>query len=305
MTQFLATILPMAIMLIALFAIMGPLVIWKRNRHRTRRSPLVNQLLRSPGESLRKDIEDINFDLAALIVYTPLIVVVVFASHISASYLGGQPETLLRYLLSSVLGAGVLAYGLTKIARLVRRRANLQIGYEGELAVAQELSQLMRDGALVFHDVPAEGFNIDHVVVTPNGAYAIETKARTKPRRDMGKDDAKVVFDGKTLTFPTWQESDPLDQAARQAKWLTKWLTAAVGEPVEVRGGLALPGWFVDRTGRAEVAVFNPKSTQFLLKGWLKEPMAETLIKRIAHQLDQRCRDVEPVLYGRNKKMGN
>lgn len=295
----------MAIMLIALTAIMGPLAIWKRNRRRTRRSPLVNQLLRSPGESLRKDIEEINFDLAALIVYTPLIVVVVFASHISASYLGGQPETLLRYLLSSALGVGVLIYGVTKISSLVRRRANLQIGYEGELAVAQELNQLMRSGALVFHDVPGEGFNIDHVVVTPNGAYAIETKARTKPMRDMGKDDAKVVFDGKTLSFPTWQEADPLDQAARQARWLSKWLSNAVGEQVEVRGGLALPGWFVDRTGRAEVAVFNPKSTQFLLKGWLREPMPETLIKRIAHQLDQRCRDVEPALYGKKSKLGN
>lgn len=295
----------MAIMLIALFSIMGPLMIWKRKRRRTRRSPLVNQLLRSPGESLRKDIEDINFDLAALIVYTPLIVVVVFASHISASYLGSQPETLFRYSVSLALGLGVLAYGFTKISRLARHRANLQIGYEGELAVAQELSQLMRSGALVFHDVPGEGFNIDHVVVTQNGAYAIETKARTKPIRDMGKDDAKVVFDGKTLSFPTWKETDPLDQAARQARWLSKWLTGAVGEPVEVRGGLALPGWFVDRTGRAEVAVFNPKSTQFLLKGWLKEPMPETLVKRIAHQLDQRCRDVEPVLYGKKSKVGN
>jgi hypothetical protein len=295
----------MAIMLFALAAIAGPLTIWKRNRRRTRRSPLVNQLLRSPGESLRKNIEDINFDLAALIVYTPLIVVVVFASHISASYLGGQPETLLRFFLSSVLGLGALTYGLIKIYCLARRRANLQIGYEGELAVAQELSQLMRGGALVFHDVPGEGFNIDHVVVSPNGAYAIETKARTKPLRDMGKDDAKVVFDGKTLTFPTWQETDPLDQAARQAKWLSRWLSGAVGEQVGVRGGLALPGWFVDRTGRADVAVFNPKSTQFLMKGWLKEPMPETLIKRIAHQLDQRCRDVEPALYGKKNKIGN
>lgn len=305
MSQFLATLLPMAIMLVALMAIFAPLAIWKRNRQRTRRSPLVNQLLRSPGESLRKDIEDINFDLAALIVYTPLILVVVFASHISASYLGGQPETLFRIFLSSVLGLGVLTYGLIKISRLARRRANLQIGYEGELAVSQELSQLMRGGALVFHDVPGEGFNIDHVVVSPNGAYAIETKARTKPMRDMGKDDAKVVFDGKTLTFPTWQETDPLDQATRQARWLSKWLSGAVGEHVEVKGGLALPGWFVDRTGRADVAVFNPKSTQFLLKGWLKEPMPETLIKRISHQLDQRCRDVEPVLYGKKSKIGN
>lgn len=299
MTQFFASLLPAAIMLAVLMAILGPIAIWKRSRRRTRRSPLVNHLLRSPGESLRNDIDEINFDLAALVVYTPLIVVVVFATHLSASYIGGQPETLFRYTLSSIMALGVLGFGLTRISRLARHRANLQIGYEGEVAVAQELSQLMQQGALVFHDVPGGGFNIDHVVVGPYGIYAIETKARTKPRRDMGKDDAKVVFDGKTLAFPTWRETDPIEQAARQAKWLSKWLTSAVGEQVDVRGGLALPGWYVDRTGRADVAVFNPKSTQFLMKGWLKEPHAEHLMTRIAHQLDQRCRDVEPALYGK------
>lgn len=286
-------------MLAVLMAILGPMAAWKRARRRARRSPLVTHLLRSPGESLRNEIDEINFDLAALVVYTPLIVVLVFASHVSTSYIGGQPETLFRYALSSVLGVGTLGFGFIKIARLARRRADLQIGYEGEVAVAQELSLLMQQGALVFHDVPGEGFNIDHVVVGPHGTYAIETKARTKPRRDMGKDDARVVFDGKVLAFPTWRETDPVEQAARQAKWLSTWLTSAVGEPVDVRGGLALPGWFVERTARSDVAVFNPKSTQFLMKGWLRERVPDHLMKRIAHQLDQRCRDVEPVLYGK------
>lgn len=297
MTQFLYTLLPMVILLLTMMAIVGGVSIWKKRRQRARRSPLVSQLLRGPGESLRKELEDINFYLTLHVVYTPLMLIAFFASHISASYLGGQPETTFRYILSSGLILGALAYGFTNISRLTRRRANLQIGYEGELAVAQELNQLMRDGALVFHDVPGDGFNIDHVLVSSNGTYAIETKARTKPNRDMGTEDAKVIFDGKTLTFPTWQETEPLDQVARQARWLSKWLSSAVGEQIEARGALALPGWFVERAGRADVAVFNPKSTQFLMNGWLKEPMQESVIQRIAHQLDQRCRDVEPTLY--------
>jgi len=35
----------------------------------------------------------------------------------------------------------------------------------------------MLDGYHVYHDFPAERFNIDHVVVGPAGAFAIETKA--------------------------------------------------------------------------------------------------------------------------------
>ena len=36
---------------------------------------------------------------------------------------------------------------------------------DAEVAIGQELDQLMRDGAAVFHDMPAERFNIDHVVI--------------------------------------------------------------------------------------------------------------------------------------------
>jgi hypothetical protein len=45
-----------------------------------------------------------------------------------------------------------------------REDDNLRAGYDAELAVGQELDKLMREGAWVFHDVPGENFNIDHVV---------------------------------------------------------------------------------------------------------------------------------------------
>lgn len=297
MNPTIASLLPTVIVMIATLASVGLVYLWKRHREKTKRSPLVKQLLRSPGETLRKQIDDVHFDIATLVTAIPLLLVLLFASHISASYLGGRSETAARFLVSFIFAVCVLGYGLYKITSLIRRRANLRLGYEGELAVSQELNQLMRDGALVFHDVPGDGFNIDHVVASPKGIYAIETKARTKPNRDMGKEDAKVVFDGKTLAFPTWQESEPLDQAARQARWLSNWLSKAIGERVEAKGAIALPGWFVDCTGRADVVVFNPRNIKFLLNGWLKEPLQESVIQRIAYQLDQRCRDVEPTLY--------
>jgi hypothetical protein len=39
---------------------------------------------------------------------------------------------------------------------------NLRTGYDAELAVGQELDRLMRQGTIVFHDFPADGFNLDH-----------------------------------------------------------------------------------------------------------------------------------------------
>lgn len=299
MELILAVVLPVAVFLVTLSLPLVLVTIWKKRRARLKRSPLVSNLLRSPGESLRNALDEITLEILTYCALTPAAVLIVFSMHLSQSYIGGQAETVARIVISVLMVLGFLVLGLNKLFRLIKQREKLQQGYEGELAVAQELNQLMLQGALVYHDVPAEGFNIDHVVVSQNGIYAVETKARMKPIRDMGKDDAKVIFDGSVLSFPTWKETEPLEQAARQAKWLEKWLSSAVGDTVSVRAALALPGWFVERTGRSEVAVFNPKNANFLAKGWLKDPLSESLIKRIAHQLDQQCRDVEPMLYGK------
>jgi hypothetical protein len=59
-----------------------------------------------------------------------------------------------------------------------------RIGYDGELATAQELNQLMRHGYYVFHDLQAENFNIDHIVIGPAGVFAVETKSRSN---DIGR----------------------------------------------------------------------------------------------------------------------
>ncbi|MDP2056521.1 MAG: hypothetical protein Q8K35_02020 [Thiobacillus sp.] len=80
------------------------------------------------------------------------------------------------------------------------------------------------------------------------------------------------------------------------SKWLSKWLTSAVGESVTVKPVLALPGWFVDRKGRGDALVISGREAPSILKA-KHEPLSDSLIKRIEHQLEQRCRDVEPSLY--------
>ena len=68
-------------------------------------------------------------------------------------------------------------------------------------------------------------------------------------------------------------------------------LSKAVGEPVAVQPVLALPGWFIERRGRGDVIVVSGKAVKTLAKG--QRALSESMITRVAHQLDQRCRDVE------------
>jgi hypothetical protein len=147
-----------------------------------------------------------------------------------------------------------VVWQIRKLLRASNELDKLRLGFDAEVAVGQELDQLMRDGAAVFHDMPAERFNIDHVVIARQGVFAVETKGYSKPNREGGSEDATVVYDGKTLALPERSGSWAIEQALRQAKWLAGWLTGATGEPIHVTPAVAMPGWFVDRKGHGEVS---------------------------------------------------
>jgi len=57
---------------------------------------------------------------------------------------------------------------------------------------------------------------------------------------------------------------------------------------------LALPGWFVDRKGGNAVLVFNPRETISLFPRFGGTAFEDKMVAQVAHQLEQRCRDVEP-----------
>jgi len=110
-----------------------------------------------------------------------------------------------------------------------------------------------------------------------------------------GGDHAKVVYDGKTLAFPTWSSSQPVQQAERQAAWLAKWITGATAEPVQVAPVLALPGWYVDRKERGDVLVFSGRELRtHLLRARTAQSIAPEQGQRIVHQVEHRCRNVLP-----------
>ncbi|MEP7057474.1 MAG: hypothetical protein ABI809_06855 [Caldimonas sp.] len=71
-------------------------------------------------------------------------------------------------------------------------------------------------------------------------------------------------------------------------------LASAVGTPIRVLPVLALPGWFVERTGRGDVRVFNGKELAGLLKSRGVQLLSAQDVQRVAHQVEQRCRTVAP-----------
>ncbi len=290
-----------AVLLIAVLATIfaGPLlavafVTVRRRRARTqRRSPMRRALLRLPGHSLREQLDEATGTVMSdifMLMLVPLMMLAMFLAH---GHIPGLQRTAHLPTIYTVVVLGFVAFMVHRLWKAGTRLDRLKAGLDAELAVGQELDQLMRQGAAVYHDVPAEGFNIDHVVVSKAGIFAVETKGFTKQVAGSAKENCRVGYDGRTLRFPNWTTTAPLEQAERQSDWLAKWLSGATGSPVCVHPVLALPGWFIEHSGRGPVRVYSGAQLPELLQARGPQTLTEQEVQRAAFQLDQRCRTVE------------
>ena len=179
-------------------------------------------------------------------------------------------------------------WAFIKIRPIRRRIKNLKQGRDGEQIVAEQLDVLKRDGAHILHDVPGNDFNLDHVVISSKGIFAVETKTLSKPH---GK--AKIVFDGSKV-FAAGRELDrnPVEQVSAQVTWLRCILKESTGKDFLVRGALVFPGWWTESTAQAknsQLWVLEPKA----LPKWIKnepERLAEEEVKMASFYLEQYVR---------------
>jgi hypothetical protein len=263
---------------------------WKRGLKGQRR-PFEDKLLRSPGYSLGRDIQNMSEEVAAHLLAFCTYPLLLYCLYLKLPFFSqaGVGVTFLMWASAAI----VTVYFMWKALTLVRRRRDLRIGMAGELAAGEELNRLMFDGYHVYHDFPAERFNIDHILVGASGVFAVETKARSKGSRGNRMEEAKVIYDGECLRFPSWVTSEPMDQAKAQATWLSKWLSGAVGEPVRVSPMVTIPGRYIERKSPNGIPVLNPKQVKSYLDDKKETVLSEKLIKSICHQFEQKCRDVD------------
>ena len=263
----------------------------KRMYRQTRKSPLSDNLLRGPGQTLVDHIEDDKLDFGfkfGISMAMPVVFILFYFSLPSSQ----QNSNTISLMLSVFLL--LFTWLLLSMRKQFRQMQKRRLGYEGEVAVAQELNQLMRRGYYIFHDLTVDDkFNIDHVIIGPAGVFSVETKARSKQNR-KGPEAAKVYVNGSFLQFPTYRDTSSLDQAISQAKWLSDFLSKSVGKNVAAQPMLTLPGWMVERQ-RIEngVVVINPKEADKLLAS-KPDVLDNQTIQQIKYQLDQRCRNIKP-----------
>jgi hypothetical protein len=288
--QMLPTVLPAAVLLISA----GLLIIFYRTlrqRRHSATSPLpARGAGRVPGQSLLEGIDRINQDIGDLTAGS-LAFLALFVGVIVADVYFGEPEaSALSAVGSGAVGIAFYTLSLMRLASLMRDRRNLRRDYDGRVAVVRALGSLSPEGHRVYHDVPAEGFSIDHVLVGKKGVFALSTITRPRPARAGGVERATLAYNGHVLFFPRTTDDHAVAWAEKQAEWLSEWLGRATGEKVAARAVVAVPGWFIKRTTPAGIPVVNPKQIASLFEHITPRPLSDAQIEGIAQALEQATR---------------
>lgn len=196
---------------------------------------------RLPGQSLREQFDDrceSHITLPFMVAAAGIMVAIFEAMHV---YGHVQPSIVIGGIMAFV---GVLfvvwGVGTVKELRAIKR------GELGELIVAQAIERdLLPNGYVVFHDIQLEDgkkrFNVDHLLIGPNGVFAIETKNYSKPKRG----EVRVSYDGKQVR---WNGVSHKDDEARQAVAIAMaakdFIFKETGIKVYVKPVLCAVGWY-------------------------------------------------------------
>lgn len=273
----------------------GILLFFKKRLLSRTANPLTADLLRPAGHTLQKQINDLQIDLFSQLFFTPLVMMMMALLIVLDSYLQERKISVFVMSILGVMLLGLFIQGTVKTFNMAKRLQHLKLGYSCELAVGQELEQIVRPQQSpyrVYHDIPFDGFNIDHLIICPNGVFVIETKGRSKPIND-GTKQFKVRVENDALHFPHRVETEPLQQVRRNITSVRNWLNSATGTEVPVGGILVLPGWFVELRQKTILPyVISGAALPKVLPQLKVGTLELSHIQAIAHQVEQRVRDV-------------
>ena len=292
MTGFASGILSVGILLSSMFVTLGVMYVLLKHRDATVKLPVDrDQLIRIPAFGLQQEIQDLQINLIASMLMGVLVVCLPFAiNSIQAHITVGKFPWL--FALTSIIGLTYCGY---KTWKNFSKLTKLRLGHTAEIATANELIGLQALGYQIFHDIQADGFNIDHLAIGKNGVFAIETKGRHKRHKDHtqpnqnGSKGYELFYKDGRLHFPSWVETKPLEQATRQAKWVSQWLTKATGEQIFSSPVLVFPGWYVTSQTRPPFPIINHKQLVKTLPSVRTQSLSQQQVDAIVYQVAQRC----------------
>lgn len=241
-------------------------------------SPIREKLLPLPGQHLDKKLQDIVLNEGLTYIHATALALALATGALAQKLL---PQYPLHQILLGV-SAVVTLWGAFGIVRLSRVAARYKLGRQGERYVGQLLQTLDLPGARVFHDIPTDRGNLDHVIVCDRGVYVIETKTWKKVSNEQIE-----VREGLLYRRGRRVHGDPVGQAAAGGRWLNRVLERETGKSYECKPVVVLPGWFVkpmDDATKGVAWVLEPKA---MMKWIPREPvkLQSEDVRRVANAI--------------------
>ena len=289
--QTIESLLPLCILFVALAAMLAILQrVVVDIRARAGNGDFSELHLRSPGESIWSKLDRTAQEITAYgvaVFVVPLSLYTVYLSYLHFGRASGQwTETV--YLVC--LSVGFVVYGGNRLRRLVNKQRHLRRVYAGLQVVAQEINQLMLSGHRVFHDFPTGQFNIDHIIVGPNGVYTVQSRVPSDLESVNGHQDSTVYLDGQVLRFQERVDTRTVSNAAFQAAWLANWLLTTSGIALRVQALLTVPGWTIQTLRQGEVLGADPHQVGRIVAHHPTSRLTEKATLQICSQIEDKCR---------------
>ena len=143
-----------------------------------------------------------------------------------------------------------------KTIKVLSRIKAMKQGRDGEKFIGQYLDNEFRDELTgnpirVFHDIPGDNFNLDHVIICEKGIYILETKTLSVPI----KGSEELLYRGGNDLYYKSNENkvpgNPIGQIMGNVKWFKNLLNEQYdqrGIPcpyLPIKGVLILPNRFI------------------------------------------------------------
>ena len=287
-------------LLFLLYLLAAAWLIRCKKAKRQLRPPIELKLLRLPGETARKKVDELLETMVDQLVNGALAASILMVSPVLV--LICMPTADQKWLLfsSAFLFVAVSVFYLNKVVKLGMERANYRLGSAGEREVAGHLQVLNAKGYWVFHDVPVQhetGMeNIDHLAVGPHGLVVIETKTRSISTKESGGRQ-EVTFDGERLSWPKCPDDrKSVRQVKRCAQWVGDLAREECSREIHVHQIIAIPGWQVVPGKSYNPRVLHPGALENAFDMMVaNQPnvLKPAEIKRIAARIETLCRDAD------------
>jgi len=231
-----------------------------------KKSPLKERPLHVAGQSLDEQIQKyIGEDLTILLLIPVILILFLIFEWLNWAF----PSIIVEWLnlsshntpitiIVSIITLIVIIYFIYRIIILGKKIKALVLGRNGERIVAEIFDNLRGQGYVVFHDLVAEKFNIDHVILSTHGIFTVETKTFSKPRKgEITFKDEKIIAGNINIG------NKIIIQAESESKWLKSILRKSTGKNYYVMPVIVFPGWFVQpMTGnlKKRIWILNPEA---------------------------------------------